>query len=169
MFQPGLWHCWSQPCPRILLQGALGKGKEIQFVGSSWLDAPICAPLLIKLHSEQGRTGVLNKSQPRPPRGFNPSLPAPEPLFILCSWKSRAKIEAVSKSLLVCDPPKELQQAQGWLLPLGCPCSVPFSASWDFQHHVGSLRKGCSSPKLSMAQSDLPELLCSSCAPRAWE
>lgn len=40
------------------------KREEIQFVGSSWLDASICAPLLIKLHSEQGRTGVLNKSQP---------------------------------------------------------------------------------------------------------
>lgn len=27
----------SWMCPRILLQGAVGKGKEIQFVGSSWL------------------------------------------------------------------------------------------------------------------------------------
>lgn len=54
MLHPGL-------CPRILLQGAVGKGKEIQFVGSSWLDTSLwllfLLHFLIKLHKEQDRTG----------------------------------------------------------------------------------------------------------------
>lgn len=65
-------------------------------------------------------------------------------------WGIDAQIEAVSESLLCVTPPMELLQARGWLLPLGDPCSVPvpLPASGIYQHHVASLRKGCSFPKL---------------------
>lgn len=118
--------------------------------------ASVFAPLLIRLHTEQDRAGVLNTSQPHPPpctpRGFGlfPGKNGAMGWFHSVLWGIDAQIEAVSKSLLCVTLPMELLQARGWLLPLGDPCSVPvpLPASGIYQHHVASLRKGCSSPKV---------------------
>lgn len=130
-------------------------------VGFSWLDTSLWLPVWLHFNSTSHRAGEEWSSEQIPTPSFSRdtsgllSLPWQKQShglvsFHSCCWKSDAKIEAVPKSLLCVTLPMELLQARGWLLLLGYPCSIPVPSQLPgiYQHHVASLRKSCSFPKL---------------------